>query len=221
MSVRLLGTAAVALALALPAAAKDSHTTIHFAHNATAADLNGSLKGYDSANFMIAGAAGQTLAVSFKPSNASCYFNVNAPGSDEAIFNGSSDGNSFSGTLSAAGTYTIQAYLMRNEARRGTTCTFSLHVSLTGGAAAGGGASASAVSDDHMRGECKGAAAGMYGVKPVYVTLSNNGTIFPASDGFSIEGTVDKGNEGTKSFNCIFDTSRHLSEVMPLDSDGE
>lgn len=70
----------------------------------------------------------------------------------------------------------------------------------------------------NMKAECKGAAAGMFGTRPVYVSV---GPVWPATDGFSIEGSVDKGDEGIKPFNCIFDKHRKLKEVVPLISDGE
>ena len=212
-------TATVALVTCPPALAKDHTTTVHFAHGATTATLKGSVKGYDTANFLLGATGGQVMAVTFQPNNASCYINVVGPGGGEAIFNGSAEGNSFKGTLSADGTYTIQAYLMRNEARRGKTCNYTVRISLDGGTDQGG--KSATVSDEHMRGECKGAAAGFYGVRPVYISLDNNGYVFPASDGFSVAGTADKGGEGIKHFTCIFDESRRLKEVMPGDSDGE
>lgn len=223
----LAAIAIAALQSAAPAFGADSTTTIHFAHHATEATLSGGVKGYDSANFLIGAKAGQEMKVSFRPSNASCYINVWPPGqrpggSGSAIFIGSTEGNEFGGTLSQDGTYMVQAYLMRNEARRGTTCKFDLVVSITGGTSGGSaGNSGASVTDDQMRAECKGGAAGLYGIKPVYITLDNEGYIFPATDGYSIEGKADKGNEGIKSFNCIFEKSRKLKEVMPLDSDGE
>lgn len=65
---------------------------------------------------------------------------------------------------------------------------------------------------------CQGEAAGKYNTKPVYVTL---GQVSPATDGFSIEGSVDLGDQGKKTFNCIFDKQRNLKEVMATTPDGE
>ena len=66
------------------------------------------------------------MSILFSPSNASCYFNVLPPGSDEAIHIGSSVGNEFGGTLGASGEYRAQVYLMRNAARRNETCNYSI-----------------------------------------------------------------------------------------------
>ena len=111
--------AVAAFQLASPAYSRDSTTTIHFAHHATEATLSGSLKGYDSANFLVGVKAGQAMKVSFTPNNASCYFNVWPPGqrpggSGSAIFIGSSEGNEFAGTLSEDGSYMIQAGSFQN-----------------------------------------------------------------------------------------------------------
>lgn len=228
MSTRCITSVVVAVLLQSlgPAFAADSTTTIHFAHHATEATLSGGVKGYDSANFLVGARAGQEMKVSFRPDNAGCYINVWPPGqrpggSGSAMFIGSTEGNEFAGTLPQDGSYLIQAYLMRNEARRGTTCKFDLLVSVKGAASGGGGTASTSVTDDQMRAECKGAAAGLYGIKPIYITLTDDGYVNTVAGGFSIEGKADKGNEGIKSFTCAFDSSKHLKEVLPMDSDGE
>ena len=66
--------------------------------------------------------------VTFKPSNLSAYFNVLPPGSDEAMFIGSTSGNRFEAALPADGIYTIRVYLMRNAARRNETAQYTLQV---------------------------------------------------------------------------------------------
>jgi len=92
--------------------------------------LKGSPRGYDGAAYTFAAPAGRLLHVLFSPKNRFCFFNVLAPGRDEALFNGSIKGNEFGGRLPAAGTYTVQVYLMRNAARRNETCRYSLSLEM-------------------------------------------------------------------------------------------
>jgi hypothetical protein len=94
--------------------------------------FKGSLKGDETAEYLIAGAAGQTLSVDLMASNASLYFNILPEGSQEALFVGSSSGNVADIPLPAAGTYVVQVYLMRNAARRDEGATYSLGIGLAG-----------------------------------------------------------------------------------------
>lgn len=90
------------------------------------------LKGAQYVDYTFDAKAGQRLTVSFVPTNPSAYFNVLPPGSDAAIFIGSTSGNRFSEVLNTEGAYTIRVYLMRNAARRNETTAYSLSVSLPG-----------------------------------------------------------------------------------------
>lgn len=111
---------------------------IQFAKGATSATVKGSLKGGTTVDYKLRAKAGQTMSVALKTSNASNYFNVLPPGSnDVAIFIGSNEGNEWKGVLPADGEYTIRVYLMRNAARRNETANYSLAVGVTGATAAG------------------------------------------------------------------------------------
>jgi hypothetical protein len=88
------------------------------------------IKGAQYVDYTLDAVSGQRLTVSFVPTNPSAYFNVLPPGSDAAIFIGSTSGNRFSDALSTNGTYTIRVYLMRNAARRNEATAYSLNVSL-------------------------------------------------------------------------------------------
>lgn len=137
MSRHLVGSAALALALcaAVPAAAIAAPTSrqVQFAKGASSATLKGSIKGYDYADYRLRAGAGQTMTVALKATHPSAYFNVLPPGSkDVAIYNGSTDGNQWTGQLQQAGDYTIRVYLYRNEARRGTRADYTLTVGVTG-----------------------------------------------------------------------------------------
>ncbi|HEY6133656.1 MAG TPA: hypothetical protein VIW70_06740 [Rubrivivax sp.] len=122
------------------AAAADTITTkpLQFAKGASSATVRGTVKGYDSVDYKLRARAGQTMKVALKTGNASNYFNVLPPGSnDVAIFIGSTSGSEYVGVLPTDDEYTIRVYLMRNAARRNESADYTLSVSITGNASAG------------------------------------------------------------------------------------
>jgi hypothetical protein len=90
------------------------------------ATIKSSVTGYETIDYVFPAGAGESLKVFLKSNRASNYFNVNPPGSDVAIFIGSSAGSTFRGVAPTSGDYTARVYLMRNEARRGTTAKYTL-----------------------------------------------------------------------------------------------
>jgi hypothetical protein len=108
---------------------------VQFPKGQTGVTLEGTIKGRQVIDYTLRAAAGQVMAVTFKPSNASAYFNVLPPGSTgEAIFIGSTSGNEYSAGLPASGEYTIRVYLMGNAARRNEAASYQLEVRVTGAA---------------------------------------------------------------------------------------
>lgn len=126
----LVVAASVAVLLAVPVHAVDRNERVRFARGATSKALAGSIRGNDWVNYIVGARAGQTLSVNFRSPNGAAYFNVWAPGSDEAIFVGSNEGNSFAGTLSVSGDYRVQVYLYRNAARRGERAPYRLTIGV-------------------------------------------------------------------------------------------
>lgn len=127
---------AAGLLLAAPAIAQQT-TNVTFAKGTSSATLKGSIKGDKDHSYVVNAKAGQTITVDFKPTNASAYFNIIAPGSaGEAMFIGSTSGNHFSGQLTVSGPHTIQVYLMRNAARRNETTNFTLTIGVKNSATA-------------------------------------------------------------------------------------
>jgi hypothetical protein len=94
------------------------------------ATIKGSVTGYGAIDYVFPVGAGESIEVVLQSSKGSNYFNVNPPGSDVAIFNGSSEGSTFRGVASTGGDYTARVYLMRNEARRGTTARYTLRIAV-------------------------------------------------------------------------------------------
>jgi hypothetical protein len=103
---------------------------VHFRQGTDQVEITGRIRGSETIDYEIPVRSGQSLSVSFKPGNRSAYFNILPPGSDEAVFIGSTSGNSFTARLSAEGTYTIRVYLMRNAARRKETSGYTLTVGI-------------------------------------------------------------------------------------------
>ncbi|WP_439534475.1 hypothetical protein [Polymorphobacter sp.] len=132
----IVAAAAAVLLLNAPAEAQQ-RTTVTFAKGTTSATLKGRIAGDADHSYIVNARAGQTLTVDFKPSNASAYFNVTAPGANSAMFIGSTSGNRFSGPLTVNGPHVVQVYLMRNAARRGEVANYSITIGARGGPAAG------------------------------------------------------------------------------------
>jgi hypothetical protein len=150
-----LAVACLSIALVAPVHAAGGITTkpIQFAKGATSATVKGTIKGDQTIDYKLRARAGQTMRVSLKTGNASNYFNVLPPGSnDVAVFVGSNDGNEWTGQLTADGEYTIRVYLMRNAARRNETASYTLTVGVTGAPSAAAALGAAPASDAKVKG---------------------------------------------------------------------
>lgn len=133
-----LGIAAAAVTTT--AVAQIVTTNVVFPRGAVATTLAGTIRGPVTRDYVVRATAGQTMRVRLTGS-PNLNFNVLPPGSnDSAIFIGSTEGNSFAGTLSVSGAYKIRVYQMRASARRGEVGNFRLSIAVDGrGAGMGGG----------------------------------------------------------------------------------
>ncbi|HAI48346.1 MAG TPA: g-type lysozyme inhibitor [Stenotrophomonas sp.] len=129
----MLLSALFALSPALAGAAdKVTTTPVQFAKGASSATLHGTLAGYDTVRYTVAARAGQTMTVTLGGS-ANASFNVFAPGvvPGEGQALGSSDEKRrWTGALPASGTYVVQVYQMRAQARRGEKAPHTLTVAI-------------------------------------------------------------------------------------------
>ena len=119
-----------------PTLAQDRVERVQFAKGAATKVIKGRITGDNDVVYVVGASAGQTLTAGLKTSNASSYFNITAPGSDQALFIGSSSGNSYQGTLPATGDNRLQVYLMRNAARRHEVAKYTRTVAIAGSGAA-------------------------------------------------------------------------------------
>jgi hypothetical protein len=106
--------------------------TVKFKAGATSATLKGSVTGYDTHSYELGASAGQVISILFSPNSNACYFNFVEPGADSAIHMGEVNGNEYSSKLNKNGKYRAEAYLMRSEARRGKTCSYTITFEITG-----------------------------------------------------------------------------------------
>lgn len=132
--VRLLATCMLLMSSALALAVDPIESRpVHFSQGSTSTTIKDTIKGDKTIDYTVRASAGQAMTVSLKTSNASNYFNVLPPGSnDEAIFIGSTEGNRWQGILAADGEYRIRVYLMRSAARRNEAAKYSLTVGVAG-----------------------------------------------------------------------------------------
>ena len=105
---------------------------VHFAPGKSAATITGTIKGEQIVDYVLAASAGQQMNVTLKRSNGSLYFNVLPPASEQAIFDGSSSGSTWSGALIRDGEYSVRVYLMPNAARRDEKATYTLSIGVSG-----------------------------------------------------------------------------------------
>jgi hypothetical protein len=103
---------------------------MRFGKGTSGTTIKSKIKGDQIVDYQLRAKAGQSMVAIFKPSNLSAYFNVLPPGSNVAIFVGSTSGNRFEAELPADGVYTIRVYLMRNAARRNESTNYTLDVGI-------------------------------------------------------------------------------------------
>lgn len=129
----LLLSSLLALTPALATAAdKVTTTPVHFTKGASSATLRGTLSGYDTVRYTVSARAGQTMTVTGGGS-ANANFNVFAPGvvpGEGEALGRNDEKRRWSGILPASGTYVVQVYQMRAQARRGEKAPHTLTVAI-------------------------------------------------------------------------------------------
>lgn len=102
---------------------------VQFKKGTSSATVEGSIKGYETVDYVLGARKGQLMNVSMATSNTASYFNILEPGkSNEAMFIGSTSGNQFEGVLPASGDYKVRVYLMRSAARRDEVADYRLEM---------------------------------------------------------------------------------------------
>jgi hypothetical protein len=109
---------------------------VQFAKDSTGATLKGKIEGKETVDYKISAKAGQAMIAELKSDKTSNYFNVLPPGSEEAIFIGSTLGNRFEGKLPKDGEYTIRLYLMGKAMSSGLQANYTLSLNVDAAATA-------------------------------------------------------------------------------------
>lgn len=131
----LLAFATIATAaIATPVVAQQK-VPVQFAKGASSATMKGTITGEQYRDYVVNARAGQTMTVTLTNPDGRAYFNVMAPGSTgEAVFIGSTEGNSFKGPVPGTGANTIRVYQMRATGRRGEVANYTLAIGVAGAA---------------------------------------------------------------------------------------
>lgn len=137
-------TLVVALALTGIALAQNApkRERVQFAKGQSSKTIKSTIRGSQTIDYLVRAGAGQTLTVSLRGSNGANYFNVIAPGQqDAAMFRGELAENRMEQRLlPTEGDYVIRVYLVRAAARRNESSNFTLTVSIGGKALLNSGA---------------------------------------------------------------------------------
>lgn len=124
---------------------------VRFERGATSAVVEGSIRGYETVDYVLGAKQGQAANVRMATDNGANYFNILAPGeTDVALFIGSTSGNQYEGVLPETGDYKIRVYLMRSAARRNEKADYRLEMTVAAGEARAPGSEASAGSGDAL-----------------------------------------------------------------------
>ncbi|MEN3951361.1 hypothetical protein [Iodidimonas sp. SYSU 1G8] len=99
---------------------------------------SGSFAGRDDATYAVKASKGEKLIIELKARNSSTYFNLTAPGAEEAMHIGSIQGERFDGVLPSDGEYLVMVYMMRNAARRNEKTDYTISFQLVPAAAKSG-----------------------------------------------------------------------------------
>lgn len=213
---------AVLAAVPVVAQAPIRSERLQFARGTSSSTVRGTLRGYETADYTLGAQTGQAMSVTLQTTNKLAYFNVLAPRSDTALFNGSIAGNRFETRLRTSGDYRIRVYLMRNAARRGERAAYGLTVAVSSRQSPGGGmpvpgGSGAPISASNMTAFCRGEASQQYGVRPKSITT---GRVVADRGGSAIDGSADQGRNGVKRFRCRFDARNRFIDVMAVTHNG-
>lgn len=124
--------ALAATTICVQAAPGGKREQVMFAAGKTSKVVSGSVQGKNTLDFLVTAKAGQMLSVSQK-AGSKAYFNVNSPGTELALFNGSVSGTSLKNRqLPNDGTYAVRVYLMGGAADGNEKVPVELNISVTG-----------------------------------------------------------------------------------------
>lgn len=111
-------------------ASGDRVERVRFAAGASAATVQGRVRGYQTVTYLVGARAGQVMDLRMLSRSRFLYVLVRPPGSDENIFDGPTQGNDGQVRLPVTGDYRVRVFLFRNAARRNETGDYRLRISI-------------------------------------------------------------------------------------------
>ncbi|MEI8593686.1 hypothetical protein [Photobacterium sp. Hal280] len=125
----------LSLMFSVAAVADDIRTErVQFQKGTNGAVIEGSIKGYEVVDYVLNAKEGQQMNVSMATKHTATYFNILAPGENEAaMFNGSVSDNQYEGKLPASGDYKVRVYMMRSAARRNEVADYRIELMINSG----------------------------------------------------------------------------------------
>jgi hypothetical protein len=129
--IRWLAAACIACFAGTATWAQDDTLTqrVRLKKDTSSATINGTIKGYQTMDYIVAARKGQNAKVSLTTRAKATYFNILAPGqTKEAFFNGSVSQNQYEGVLPEDGDYRIRVYMVRADARRNESASYRLEI---------------------------------------------------------------------------------------------
>jgi hypothetical protein len=103
-----------------------------FPKGASSTEIKGSVKNYDTCDYVLGARAGQKMSVKLDSSSNFAYFAVfiKKNGQYEEMKKPVYDDTAWSGVLPESGDYVVRVYLVRAEARNGGQASFTLSVAI-------------------------------------------------------------------------------------------
>lgn len=109
--------------------AEETHA-VQFQRGASGAVVNGKVTGNQDVDYTLTAKQGQLITVKMESAWPHPFFSVFEP-KGKVIFDGMSDGDSFSGQLPSSGKYIIRVYQKGNAKDAGETHAFKLTIKIT------------------------------------------------------------------------------------------
>lgn len=119
-----------------PPAGEIRKERVQFEQGLNYAVRNGTIRGRETVDYVLAAQAGQRMVIRvLRKTNGAFFYNVLPPGSETALYVGSSSAkpDMWAGVLPATGDYTVRVYLIRAAARRGETASYAVQMTVLGG----------------------------------------------------------------------------------------
>jgi len=108
----------------------DETHAVHFQKGKSGTSVNGIVTGNKNVDYTLTARKGQLMAVKMDSAWPHPFFTVSDP-AGAVIFDGMSDGDSFSGRLPLSGKYIVRIYQKGNAKDAGETHSFKLTITIT------------------------------------------------------------------------------------------